>query len=66
MIKPKNKVYELTANFTYKDVIAPRGFTTDGVTAKIRFFPIKLSFSENVLRRRIYLIGAVGVAVYKV
>ena len=37
MIKPKSNVYELTDNFTYKDVVVPKGFTTDGVTVKIRF-----------------------------
>lgn len=46
MIKPKGAVYELTDNFTYRDVVVPRGFTTDVVTAKIRFLYM-LNKKEN-------------------
>lgn len=36
MLTPKGNKYELTKDYTYKDVVVPKGFTTDGITYKLR------------------------------
>lgn len=37
-IQPEGKCYRLIEEYSYKDTKVPKGFLTDGLTYKIRFF----------------------------
>lgn len=39
-LTPSNRKYKLIQDFVYKDVVVPTGFTTDGVSYKLRILAL--------------------------
>ncbi len=39
-LTPSNRKYKLIQDFVYKDVVVPTGFTTDGVSYKLRILSL--------------------------